>query len=140
MEMATAKVSLSRREVQFLRRVDTCRIATVDSRGYPHCVPVGYFYHGGTIYVPTVARTKKARNIEHNPRCCVVVDVVERGRGRGLMIQGKAKLLKGASFTKSKRLIEELSGWRLDTWRINGSRPDSVLMLAPEKIVEIGRV
>lgn len=101
---------------------------------------MGYFYHKGTVYIPTVAKTKKARNIERNSRCCIVTDVVEDGIGRGVMLQGEAQLVKGVDFPKMKRIIEELSGWHLDKWRINGRKPDSVLVFTPEKTSEIGHV
>ncbi len=59
---------------------------------------------------------------------------------RGLVFQGEARLVKGASFSKLKRIIEQLSGWHLDDWRINRSRPDSALVFMPKKIAEIGRI
>ncbi|MGP8124710.1 MAG: pyridoxamine 5'-phosphate oxidase family protein [Nitrososphaerales archaeon] len=124
----------------FLKSADACRIATVDSSGCPHCVPVSYLYHDGVIYIATVATTRKARNVAQNSNCCIVVDVDEHGRGRGLTLQGRGKLVKGTGYRELKRTIEALTGWHLEDWRIDGDQPDSVLVTTPNAAAEIGRV
>jgi|FaiFalFF_MnMetaG_3_1042247.scaffolds.fasta_scaffold01267_6 nitroimidazol reductase NimA-like FMN-containing flavoprotein (pyridoxamine 5'-phosphate oxidase superfamily) len=132
---------LGRKWIRFLRSVDTCRIATVDPNGYPHCVPVGFLYHRGRVYIPTVARTRKARNIGLNSKCCIVVDVYERGVGRGLMLQGEAELVRGQAYRRLKRTVERISGWHLDSWDIDPlGPPDSMIVFTPKKVVKIGRV
>jgi nitroimidazol reductase NimA-like FMN-containing flavoprotein (pyridoxamine 5'-phosphate oxidase superfamily) len=135
---AAAPIRLSRRRELFLRSEDACRFATVDSRGCPHCVPVSYVYRDGIIYIATVSTTKKVRNVAQNPNCCIVVDVGGHGRGRGLMLQGRAKLVKGTGYPTLKRIIETLTGWHLEDWRIDGSQPDSALVFTPYAVVEIG--
>lgn len=128
------------RWVRFLKSVDTCRIATVDRDGYPHCVPVGYLYHKGIIYIPTVSSTKKARNIKRSPKCCIVVDVLNVDQGRGILIQGEATLAEGTDFGKIKALIEKVSQWRLDDWRTADNKPNSVILLTPVRAAAIGPV
>ena len=120
--------------------MDLCRIATVDSGGFPHCVPVSYLYDNGLILIATVSSTKKVRNIRQNPECCVLVDVGGYGRGRGLMLQGRARLVEGVGYLKVRRTIEGRTGWRLDEWKIEGRPPDSAIVFRPTSIVDIGRV
>jgi nitroimidazol reductase NimA-like FMN-containing flavoprotein (pyridoxamine 5'-phosphate oxidase superfamily) len=140
---------LDRKYERFLKGLDTCRLATVGPDGYPHCVPVGYVYHDGLLYMPTVAGTKKARNIEANPKACVTVDTLNSAHpelpAAGLTLQGKARLVKEPAYSKLKVEIERLSGWRLDDWRIgskriNGKPPDSIIVFTPSSVAEFGRL
>jgi nitroimidazol reductase NimA-like FMN-containing flavoprotein (pyridoxamine 5'-phosphate oxidase superfamily) len=133
-------MKLSPKHEHFLKGQDTCRIATVGPTGYPHCVPVGYFYYKQTVYIPTVKKTKKVRNILANPKCSVIVDILEKGKGRGLMFQGQAGVARGPAFSRLKRLVERRSGWHLDRWEIVGNKPDAIIVFSPKTVIEIGTV
>ena len=90
--------------------------------------------------MPTVNLTKKARNLLANPKCCVVVDVLDAGEGKGLVFQGQAKIVFGPAFARLGRTIERLAGWHLDKWEIGGTKPNSIIEFRPERVAEIGRV
>ena len=56
------------------------RLATVDSDGLPHVVPLGWSYNPATDTIDVggqdFARTAKFRNVERNPNVALVVDDV----------------------------------------------------------------
>lgn len=110
----------------FLKSHDHCRLSTIGNNGYPHCVPVGYFYHDGSIYIPTNSRSVKIRNLIHNSKCCVIVDTYENRKGKGVMIQGEVKIAIGDDFLALKKKLEKLSGWALNNWRVGTPPRDRV--------------
>jgi nitroimidazol reductase NimA-like FMN-containing flavoprotein (pyridoxamine 5'-phosphate oxidase superfamily) len=70
-------------------------LTTIDRRGYPHSVPIGYFRIDDDIYVGGRDGTQRLRNVERNPK---VGALVESGRSmqdiRGLLIQGDAEVVR----------------------------------------------
>ncbi|MEJ7704542.1 MAG: PPOX class F420-dependent oxidoreductase [Geodermatophilaceae bacterium] len=74
------------------------RLATIDSSGQPHVVPVGWRYNpelntidiGGRDF----ARTRKFRNVRANPKVAFVVDdVLPPWQPRCVQIRGEAEAL-----------------------------------------------
>jgi len=59
---------------------------------------------------------------------------------KGLMLQERDKLVEGAGYRELKRIIEMLTGWRSEEWRIDGAKPDSALIFTPDVVSEICRV
>ncbi|MFF8942686.1 PPOX class F420-dependent oxidoreductase [Streptomyces sp. NPDC014864] len=88
-------------ERAYLRTQRLGRLATVDPRGQPQANPVGFFpQDDGTILIGghAMGRTKKWRNLRHNPRAALVVDDIaglDPWRVRGVDIRGEAELLVG---------------------------------------------
>jgi pyridoxamine 5'-phosphate oxidase family protein len=74
------------------------RLATADTTGQPHVVPVGWSYNSdlGTIDITgrNFAATRKFRNVQANPRAAFVIDdVLPPFRPRCVMVQGAAQAL-----------------------------------------------
>lgn len=69
-----------------------------------------------------------------------MVDVIEKGKGKGLMLQGLAEVALGPAFSKMKRIVEQNTGWHPDKWEIGGSKPNAIIVFSPESVVEIGTV
>ncbi|MBA3418348.1 MAG: PPOX class F420-dependent oxidoreductase [Geodermatophilaceae bacterium] len=78
------------------------RLATIDSSGQPHVVPVGWRYNpeldtidiGGRDF----ARTRKFRNVRANPKVAFVVDdVLPPWQPRCVQIRGEAEALEAVS-------------------------------------------
>lgn len=139
--MSKAKVSVV--VEKFLQRRDTCRIASIGRDGFPHCVPVGYQYSGGLIYIATNSASTKVENLRANPRCCVLVDKERKTGAKGVMLRGTAKVHSGQAFLKLKDYVESISGWHLERWEVGPpprNRVDSFLVFTPEKISIIGRI
>lgn len=126
---------------RFLKSQDHCRLATIDSHGFPHCVPVGFYFSGRLLYIPTNSKSVKARNISRNRKCCLIVDVYEEGEGRGVMLQGLGKLAVGRDFLHAKQFMESSTDWKLDKWRVGPpgkDRVDTIIVFNPTRRIAIG--
>ena len=72
-----------------------CVLATHGSRG-PHIAGAGYFAQGLDIYIPTGAKTAKARNIRRDPRVAVHIPVpwpLVPAPPRSIQFRGIAEIL-----------------------------------------------
>lgn len=93
----------SARELAYLtgeRRLG--RLATVDSGGMPHVVPLGWSYNAelDTIDIGgrDMTRSKKFRNVKANPKVALVIDdVLPPWRPRSVMVRGQAEALEEAT-------------------------------------------
>ena len=78
----------------FIKSQKILRLATLDSHGYPHIVPVWYKYINGKFYIGTNTRTRKAKNIKNNPRVSFCIDVgINSPDIFGIMGVGRARLV-----------------------------------------------
>jgi pyridoxamine 5'-phosphate oxidase family protein len=89
-------------ELAYLAKGKLGRLATIDARGMPHVVPLGWRYNP---YLNTIdiggrdfARTAKFRNARANPNVALVVDdVLPPWRPRCLLVRGRAEALSDAT-------------------------------------------
>lgn len=77
-----------------LKKQKILHLATIDSKGVPHLVPVWYKYIGKKFYIGTNTKTVKAKNIAKNSKVCLCVDVGVWHPIDGIMCTGKAKIIK----------------------------------------------
>ena len=78
----------------FIKSQKILRLATIDSKGNPHIIPVWYDYINGKFYIGTNTRTTKARNIRKNPRVSFCIDVgIKSPDIFGIMGIGRARLI-----------------------------------------------
>ena len=85
-----------------------CRVATANSRGMPHLVPVCQVVVDGKIYFASGSEGRKALNLAENPRVAVTVDHYsdDWSQIKGATVQGRAKLYaKGPRFRKIRGLL-----------------------------------
>ena len=89
-------------ELTYLAKGKLGRLATIDSAGMPHVVPLGWRYNpeldtidiGGRDF----ARTRKFHNAQHNPNVALAVDdVLPPWRPRCVLIRGRAEALAEAT-------------------------------------------
>ena len=93
---------------EFLRSQKILRLATIDSSGNPHIVPVWYMYVNKKFYVGTNTETKKAKNIKKNPKVSFCVDTGIKSPGIfGVMGVGRARLIlkKGRVEQLAKKIL-----------------------------------
>ena len=64
----------------------TTWLTTVNPDGSPHVTPVGAIWLEGTYWFQTGERTRKARNVERDPRCSIAVSI----RDADLVFEGDA--------------------------------------------------
>ena len=68
----------------------TCWLTTIDPDGKPHVTPVGALWVEGAFWFQTGGRTRKAKNVERDPRCSLAVathdfDIVVEGEAVRVM-------------------------------------------------------
>ncbi len=101
-------VRLTPAQEGFLRVARVARMATVGPDGSPHVVPVCPLLDRGMVYVATGAASRKVANLQANPRVALVFDdyVEDWGHLRGLMVQGRARLIRrGPRFDELRELF-----------------------------------
>jgi PPOX class probable F420-dependent enzyme len=81
------------RELLALRLIAT--LGTIDDDGSIHLTPLWYLYDAGRLYLPTGARSRKARNLQARPAVTVLVDQRHGERHRWASAEGTATLLGG---------------------------------------------
>lgn len=94
---------LTPEQERFIAVQRVARLATADSRGQPHVVPVCFVFLGGGFYIPVddkpkrTLRLKRLRNIRENPRVALLVDTYDEDWRRlaWVMVQGEAEVLEG---------------------------------------------
>lgn len=97
-------------------RNELCRLATIDSDGSPHLVPVCYILSDGCVYIVSDLETAKVRNIKRDKRVAVLVDTYQPNRA--VFIKGEAEILtSGEEFKKVSELFFKKFAWaRRDRW------------------------
>ncbi len=70
-------------------------LATLNSDGSIHVVAVWYWFDGARIYVATASRSRKARNLQVNPKVSLMIDARDPTASRGITISGSAQILTG---------------------------------------------
>jgi nitroimidazol reductase NimA-like FMN-containing flavoprotein (pyridoxamine 5'-phosphate oxidase superfamily) len=85
-----------------------CRVATANSQGMPHLVPVCQVVVDGKIYFASASDGRKALNLAENPRLAVTVDLYsdDWSHIKGATVQGRTRLYdKGPRFRKIRALL-----------------------------------
>lgn len=77
---------------EFLCTERTCRVATVDSSGRPHVVPLWFAWDGDSLWLSSLVRSQRWTDLERDPRVAVVVDAGDEfGELRGVELLGTAR-------------------------------------------------
>ena len=96
-------MKLKKSIAQWFDRERICRVASANSRGMPHLVPVCQVVADGKIYYALAADGRKALNLVENPRVAVTVDLYSDDWTliKGATVQGTARLYdRGPRFRK----------------------------------------
>jgi general stress protein 26 len=122
---------------KFVKSQKILRLATIDKKGMPHIVPVWYLYKSGIFYVGTNTTTKKAKNVENNPKVSFCIDAGIRSPIFGVMGRGVAKLILNKrivlSITK-KILLRYFKSLSNKAAQELLAQTDCIIMITPKKI------
>lgn len=123
---------LKKRELDFLKEHELCRLATASKDGRPHVVPVIYVLDGEEIIVAVDYKTKKLKNLRENRNVALVVDTYRPNRG--LMVEGDCEILeRGKEYLRLLQILfDRFEFYRRDPWR-EGESP--ILKIHPTKCV-----
>lgn len=81
-------------------------LATVDSRGRPHVVPMWFRRQGERILIPTSSGTVKIRHLAKNPHAAVMVHEVGKAQAAsGVLVRGRVEILTGPEALRLNRSI-----------------------------------
>lgn len=70
-------------------------LSTIDSGGFPHTVPLGYFRLGHDIVMGVRDRTRKVADVEADPKVSVMLeDGSSMADIRGVLLQGRARIIR----------------------------------------------
>jgi len=91
----------------FLAEPLIARLATVDSGGQPHVVPVWYGWDGESLWISSFISTRKMGDLRHNPRISVAIDIAYGDN------QNKAVIFEGAAavISEPRDLVASQSEW-----------------------------
>ena len=81
-------------------------LTTINADGSPHITPVGALWLGGTFWFQT-GSTKKASNLERDPRCSVATSI----RGADVIVEGAAERV-----TDAEGLAKAAAKWAEGGW------------------------
>lgn len=125
-------------EIEYMKEQRLGRLATVNAKGEPHVVPVGFTYNAESDVIDigghNMGRSKKFRDARSTGRAAFVVDdVLTPWQPRGLEVRGRAEIFEeggqGVNADFGAELIrlhpERIVGWGLDT---DAYRPNSRLV------------
>ena len=140
----------SERDVETrLREARVARLATRDTRGRPHVIPVCYAYDGKAFYTPVDRKPKskaggelaRVRNIRANPGVALLVDHYEEDWA-GLwyiLVRGQGEIL--SSGEERERAVELLRK-KYPQYASRELLPEdaAVIRVTPEKVVSWGEV
>ena len=99
---------MKKAEAQFIQWERVCRVATADSAGAPHAVPVCHVLVDGKIYFASGDGAKKLKNLRASPRVALTFDLYSDTWGslKGVTVQGPAKLIdRGPRFRKIRSAL-----------------------------------
>ncbi|MBI4257602.1 MAG: TIGR03618 family F420-dependent PPOX class oxidoreductase [Thaumarchaeota archaeon] len=138
-------IPMTEREVWgFLNNHKILVVATVAPDGRPHNTPVWYMVRGGKIFFRAQGYKMKIRNLAANSWVsCVVEDGDKYTELRGVVIHGKARVVKDASL-KDSLIKDLLTRYRKERdteqmpaeWRKRfEAEPREVVEVTPVKII-----
>jgi PPOX class probable F420-dependent enzyme len=109
-------------------------LATNQPDGSIHVVAVWYRFGGTHIYVATSTRTRKARNIQSNPKISLMIDARDPDASFGATISGTAKFVTGEA---SKKLNLEIHQKYLSADALADARVGPVFAAWDDVTIEI---
>jgi hypothetical protein len=82
-------------------------LTTLNPDGSPHVTSVGALWHAGSLWFQTGAQTRKAVNVERDPRCTVSVAT----KGFDVMVAGVAQRVTTPAVVAEIAALWAESGW-----------------------------
>jgi len=79
-------------------------LATLQADGAPLAMPMWFLAGADALTMISVAGLAKVRNLQREPRCCVVAEAGTRADIRGVTVQGRAEFL--ADSPERRALVE----------------------------------
>jgi hypothetical protein len=103
------RIAMTSDEVDaFLAEQRTCRVATVGPNG-PHATPLWFVWHGGALWLTSLARSRRWADLQRDPRLAAVVDAGEGyAELRGVELRGRVEVV--GEVPRAGQPVPELDG------------------------------
>jgi PPOX class probable F420-dependent enzyme len=75
-------------------------LATENPDGSIHMVAVWYWFDGASVFVGTSSRSRKARNLQSNPKASLMIDARDPAASCGVTVAGTAQIISGNASQK----------------------------------------
>jgi uncharacterized protein len=113
-------VSFSLKEIDFLNKLEECRVATSHDN-MPHVKPVSYLFEEGAILIATDYDTRMYKNLLENPKAALSIDIYKNKDHKSICIQGDVSIIEnGDEFTRIYKKFHEKFEWvRTQPWEEN---------------------
>ena len=125
---------------KFLKSQKILRLATIDSSGDPHIVPVWYMYANDKFYVGTNTKTRKAKNIKKNSKVSFCIDIGIRSPDIiGVMGIGRAKLILKTGIVKAiakKILLRYFTSLKNKSAQELLDQTDCIIEIIPKEVTD----
>ncbi|HZU87039.1 MAG TPA: pyridoxamine 5'-phosphate oxidase family protein [Anaerolineaceae bacterium] len=126
----------------FLSQTVLARLGTADPRTLqPHVVPVWFLWEDGAAWVSAFSSTRKVKELRANPRCALLVDLLEAKDGlTAVLLEGPGELITDPAQVSAIALKiytkylgpEGVLAKAPQDWLV--SPENTILKLVPEKI------
>ena len=110
-------VSFSQKEIEFLNKMEECRVATSHDN-IPHVKPVSYLHEDGMILIATDYDTRMYKNLLENPKAAITIDIYKNKDHEAICIQGNVSIIEnGDEFSRIYKKFHEKFEWvRTQPW------------------------
>ena len=143
-----AHAQLSPAQRRFILRQKVARLATVDSAGQPHAVPICYVFDGQNFYSPIDEKPKRVasgklqrlRNIEANPRVCLVIDRYSSDWSRLCWVQVRALASLVEGETSERRRVLALLRKKYSQYGAMDLESKPLIRMTPQRVVAWGNL
>jgi PPOX class probable F420-dependent enzyme len=114
--------------------------ATHNSDGSAHIVAVWFWFDGRDIFVATSSRSRKARNLQANPKVSLMIDSRDPAASYGVSVAGSAQLLTGESSHKynaeiHRKYLSEAALANPKVGPVFSAWDDITVRLVPEAVI-----
>jgi PPOX class probable F420-dependent enzyme len=122
---------------RFLATKEVVVLATIQADGGPLAMPMWFLHDPGTLAMISVEGTQKVRNLQRDPRVCVVAEAVaDSGQIRGVTVVGKVDFLSDGADRRAliERFHAKYKGLR-DLWKGLAMPPNRVMFrITPARV------
>jgi PPOX class probable F420-dependent enzyme len=122
----------------FLASKEVVVLSTVQRSGAPLAMPMWFLHMPEALYMISVDRLQKVRNLRRDPRVCVVAESGARGSAiRGVAVQGHVEFVEGVEQRRPivERLLQKYDPDLARLWGGPTMPSDRVLFrIVPEKV------
>jgi PPOX class probable F420-dependent enzyme len=135
---------------RMLKQARVARLATLDTEGRPHIVPVCFVYDGKLLYTAidqkpkrvTPERLARLQNIRATPRVALLIDEYDEDWTQlwYILIRGKAKLIPKSAGKEHAWAIRKLRAKYLQYGQGMLAEDAAVIRIAPERTTSWGKI